>query len=262
VPRVLQQTTDNAGPGLAAALHAAMVALLVNMGAVAGDDNNSNRIDEREALVREIRLRVSETRSYLGKPELDERVLAAVAAVPRHEFVPANQQRFAYDNRPLPIGYDQTISQPSLVAMMTDLLELPEDDCHVLEIGTGSGYQAAILAELCASVHTIEIVEPLASRSAALLQRLGYDNVSVRSGDGFAGWPEAAPFDSIVVTAAAEEAPPPLIEQLRPGGRLVIPLGPAGGVQELVVIDKDADGNLDRRLVFPVRFVPFTRDPE
>jgi len=259
---MLQKTAGHAGPGLAASLQAAAIALLVNMGALADENGNSSRLDERKALVSEIRLRVSETRSYLGKDELDERVLAAVAAVPRHEFIPAGLQRFAYDNRPLPIGYDQTISQPSLVAMMTDLLELPEEDCHVLEIGTGSGYQAAILGELCASVHSIEIVEPLAERSAAVLERLGYDNVSVRSGDGFAGWPEAAPFDSIVVTAAAEEAPPPLIEQLRPGGRLVIPLGPAGGVQELVIIDKDADGNLDRRLVFPVRFVPFTRDPE
>ena len=258
---MLQRQSGNAGSDLAARLPAAALALLLTMGAAAGETGDANRIEEREALVREIRLRVGETRSYLGKAELDERVLAAVAAVPRHAFVPTGLQRFAYDNRPLPIGYDQTISQPSLVAMMTDLLELPDEDCHVLEIGTGSGYQAAILAELCASVHTIEIVEPLARRSSEVLERLGYDNVSVRSGDGFAGWPEAAPFDSIVVTAAAEEAPPPLLEQLRPGGRLVIPLGPAGGVQELVVIDKDADGNLDRREVFPVRFVPFTRDP-
>jgi protein-L-isoaspartate(D-aspartate) O-methyltransferase len=259
---VLQPGSGKVGSRLAATLSAAVLAVMLNMSAVADQNNHPDRSDERDALVSEIRMRVSETRSYLGKEELDERVLAAVAAVPRHEFVPAALQRFAYDNRPLPIGYEQTISQPSLVAMMTDLLELPEEDCHVLEIGTGSGYQAAILAEICTSVHTIEIVEPLAERSASLLKRLGYDNVSVRSGDGFAGWPEAAPFDSIVVTAAAEEAPPPLIEQLRPGGRLVIPLGPAGGVQELVVIDKDADGSLDRRLVFPVRFVPFTRDPD
>ena len=258
---MLLQSIGKSGTGLAVALQSGAITLLLSMNAVANETGDSGRVDERAALVEEIRLRVSETRSYLGKEQLDPRVLAAMAAVPRHEFVPADLRRFAYDNRPLPIGYEQTISQPSLVAMMTDLLELPPDDCHVLEIGTGSGYQAAILAEICASVHTIEIVEPLARRSAALLERLGYDNVSVRSGDGFAGWPEAAPFDSIVVTAAAEEAPPPLIEQLRPGGRLVIPLGPAGGVQELVVIDKDADGQLERRLVFPVRFVPFTRDP-
>jgi len=259
---VLRETAGNAWPDMAAVLYALAIALSLNMTALADNGSSSDRRDERDALVGEIRLRVSETRSYLGKEELDPRVLAAVAAVPRHEFVPANLQRFAYDNRPLPIGYDQTISQPSLVAMMTDLLELPEENCHVLEIGTGSGYQAAILAEICASVHSIEIVEPLAERSAAVLKRLGYDNVSVRSGDGFAGWPEASPFDSIVVTAAAEEPPPPLLEQLRRGGRLVIPLGPAGGVQELVVIDKDTDGNLDRRLVFPVRFVPFTREPD
>ena len=238
----------------------AVATLLIAMSPTASSDTDRYAA-ERAALVAEIKLRVLETRSYLGKSQLDSRVMAAVAKVPRHEFVPTQWAYAAYDNRPLPIGYDQTISQPSLVAMMTDLLALPED-CHVLEIGTGSGYQAAILAEFCSSVHSIEIVQPLARQAGELLERLGYDNVAVKSGDGFAGWPEHAPYDGIIVTAAAEQAPEPLLAQLRPGGRLVIPLGEAGGYQELVVIDKAADGSLSRQPIFPVRFVPFTRDED
>jgi protein-L-isoaspartate(D-aspartate) O-methyltransferase len=225
----------------------------------AGEDAQFSQA--RAELVATIADRVQETRSYLGKSKLDPRVMAAMAAVPRHKFVPKNLQSAAYENRPLPIGHQQTISQPSLVAMMTDLMELPAD-CHVLEVGTGSGYQAAVLAEFCASVHTIEIVAPLGERAAEVLAELGYDNVQVRIGDGFAGWPEHAPYDAVIVTAAATDPPAPLLEQLRPGGRMVIPLGGRWRTQELVVIEKAADGSLSRREVFPVRFVPFTRDED
>lgn len=228
---------------------------------VAATDSEKAYIAARQALVSEIRLRVRENRYFLGKGKLDPRVMDAMAAVPRHEFVPEKMRDLAYENHPLPIGQDQTISQPSLVAMMTDMLELPPDG-RVLEIGTGSGYQAAILAEICASVYSIEIVEPLGLTARAVLERLGYDNVEVLIGDGYAGWPEHAPFDGIIVTAAADETPEPLIEQLKPGGRMVIPLRRAIGFQDLVVIEKDADGTVSQHTVFPVMFVPFTRDSD
>jgi protein-L-isoaspartate(D-aspartate) O-methyltransferase len=185
----------------------------------------------------------------------DARVLAAMRKVPRHLFVPEEVREHAYENRPLPIGEDQTISQPFVVALMTQLLELAPDS-RVLEVGTGSGYQAAILAELAGEVYTIEIVEPLARRADATLRRLGYDKVRVRTGDGYRGWPEAAPFQGIIVTCAPDHVPQPLQEQLAEGGRLVIPVG-ARGDQELVVIGKE-DGKLVRRDVIPVRFVPMT----
>lgn len=194
-----------------------------------------------------------------GRDALDERVLQAMAKVPRHEFVPEAFRARAYENRPLPIGEGQTISQPFIVALMTDLAAVDRDSV-VLEIGTGSGYQAAVLAELAARVHTIEIVEPLGRRAAETLERLGYDNVLVRIGDGYRGWPEAAPFDAIVVTAAPDEVPRPLIEQLAPGGRLVIPVGSPGAVKSLRLIEKDAEGRLTERDVLPVAFVPFTRE--
>lgn len=215
----------------------------------------------RQELVREIGLRVRESRYFLGKSKLDARVMDAMLAVPRHEFVPEDVRHLAYENHPLPIGHDQTISQPSLVAMMTDLLELP-DDARVLEVGTGSGYQAAILGEICTAVYSIEIVEPLGLQARDVLAKLDYDNVEVRIGDGYAGWPEHAPFDGIIVTAAADEAPEPLVEQLKPGGRMVIPLRRMIGFQDLVVIEKDSDGTLSRHTVFPVMFVPFTRDED
>jgi len=225
----------------------------------AGEDKQYNAA--RQALVEQIRLRVRESRYFLGKSKLEDPVIAAVAAVPRHEFVPEDMRHLAYENHPLPIGHDQTISQPSLVAIMTDMLEL-RPDSRVLEVGTGSGYQAAILAEICASVYSIEIVEPLGRQAAALLDRLGYDNVNVRIGDGYAGWPEHAPFDGIIVTAAADEPPEPLVEQLRPGGRMVIPLRRAIGFQDLVIIEKTKDGKVSQHTVFPVMFVPFTRDDD
>ncbi|HEY8520047.1 MAG TPA: protein-L-isoaspartate(D-aspartate) O-methyltransferase [Gammaproteobacteria bacterium] len=214
---------------------------------------------QRDRLVREIERGVLETARFTGRSQLDADVLDAIRRVPRHEFVPEELRPYAYANRPLPIGYDQTISQPYIVALMTDLAAVDADSV-VLEIGTGSGYQAAVLAELAAHVYTIEIVEPLGRRAAETLERLGYDNVTVRIGDGYAGWPERAPFDAIVVTAAPEDVPPPLLEQLRPGGRLVIPVGESRAGQMLQVLTKTATGEIERTDVLPVAFVPFTRD--
>lgn len=192
----------------------------------------------------------------IGVP-LDRRTLDAVAAVDRADFVPADQQPSAYGDSPLPIGYGQTISQPFIVAFMTHLAAVGPHD-KVLEVGTGSGYQAAILSKLAARVFTIEIVDPLAKQAAERLKKRGCSNVEVRSGDGYAGWPEHAPFDAIVVTAAPDEVPPPLLEQLAPGGRLVIPVG--AKEQDLVVIEKAEDGKTTTRSVLPVRFVPLTGD--
>lgn len=186
----------------------------------------------------------------------DPRVLAAMRRVPRHRFVPPDQRPHAYEDRALPIGHGQTISQPYVVAAMTSLARLGPED-RVLEVGTGSGYQAAVLAELVREVYSIEIVEPLAREARETLAALGYDRVRVRAGDGYRGWPEAAPFDAILVTAAAPRVPPALLEQLAPGGRLVIPVDVAGGHQELQVHVRRADG-IEVERVFPVRFVPMT----
>ena len=188
---------------------------------------------------------------------LDGRVLDAMRRVPRHEFVPPAERDQAYDDRPLPIGHGQTISQPYIVALMTDLLAVEPGDA-VFELGTGSGYQAAVLAALGARVHTVEIVAPLAEAAAERLARLGYSGVAPRAGDGYDGWPERAPFDGIVVTAAATHVPPPLVQQLRPGGRMVIPVGPAFMVQQLLLVEKDADGTVRTRALLPVAFVPLT----
>jgi len=190
-----------------------------------------------------------------GRDITNTRVLAVMGKVPRHELVPASLRTQAYNDHPLPIGYDQTISQPFIVAFMTEKLE-PKAKDKVLEIGTGSGYQAAVLAGLVREVYTIEIVEPLARRAEADLKRLGYTNVFVRAGDGYQGWPEAAPFDAIMVTCAPEHVPQPLVNQLREGGRMIIPVGPAGN-QELYVLHKKGD-KVERRAVLPVRFVPMT----
>lgn len=188
----------------------------------------------------------------------DPAVLAAMRAVPRHAFVPAPQDVAAYADRPLPIGHRQTISQPYIVAIMTQLAELESGD-RVLEIGTGSGYQAAVLAEIVDEVYTIEIVAPLAERARATLDALGYDNVRARTGDGYRGWPEAAPFDAILVTAAPPEIPAPLKEQLAVGARLVIPVG--DDWQELRVVTRREDGFAEAT-VFPVRFVPMTGEAQ
>lgn len=212
---------------------------------------------ERRALVREIRNDVAQTSFYIGRSKLDERVMQALATVPRHRFVPDHLQRYAYDNRPLPIGHGQTISQPFIVALMTDLLE-PQPDDVVLEVGTGSGYQAAILSGLVDQVYTIEIIEALADEAGERLQSLGFDNVETRLGDGYFGWEEHAPFDSIIVTAAATHVPPPLIGQLKTGGRMVIPVGSRFTTQWLLLLQKDDDGRIVTRQIAPVRFVPLT----
>jgi protein-L-isoaspartate(D-aspartate) O-methyltransferase len=211
----------------------------------------------RRALVADIVRDFAATAAETGRTRPAPRVLEALERVPRHEFVPPGQRRNAYDNRALPIGYEQTISQPFLVALMTDLLDLEPDD-RVLEVGTGSGYQAALLGELAKEVYSIEIVEPLGLAARETLTRLGYGNVTVRIGDGYAGWPEHAPFDAIVVTAAPERVPPALIEQLKIGGRMVMPLGPENAMQQLMVFARAADGRLDTLRTLPVRFVPMT----
>jgi protein-L-isoaspartate(D-aspartate) O-methyltransferase len=190
-----------------------------------------------------------------GRGITDPAVLRAMAEVPRHEFVPQDFRARAYNDGPLPIGYGQTISQPFIVAFMTERLELRPSD-KVLEIGTGSGYHAAVLSKLVAEVYTIEIVEPLGQRAKADLQRLGYGNVRVRIGDGYRGWPEAAPFDAIIVTSAADRVPQPLIDQLKEGGRMIMPVGPPYA-QDLYLLKKRA-GKLERKAVLPVRFVPMT----
>jgi protein-L-isoaspartate(D-aspartate) O-methyltransferase len=187
----------------------------------------------------------------------DARVLDAMRSVPRHRFVPADLAQFAYDDRPLPIGHGQTISQPYIVAYMSDLLEVRPTH-RVLEIGTGSGYQAAVLGKLANEVYTIEIVPVLAREAAETLKELGFTNVRVREGDGYAGWPDRAPFDRIIVTAAPQEIPQPLIDQLAPGGRLVIPVGQQHDTQWMTVVEKTANGVVQRKTI-PVAFVPFTR---
>jgi protein-L-isoaspartate(D-aspartate) O-methyltransferase len=212
---------------------------------------------QRNRMVEEIAALARDTRFETGRAALSERVMAAMAKVPRHEFVPASQRANAYANRPLPIGLGQTISQPYIVALMTDLMEIRPGD-RVLEVGTGSGYQAAVLSELAGTVYTIEIVEPLGREAAERLKRLGYRNVVARVGDGYQGWPGEAPFDSIMVTAAPREVPQPLIDQLKPGGRLVVPVGDQAAGQSLLLIGKQPDGTVTRRNVLAVRFVPLT----
>ena len=187
----------------------------------------------------------------------DPAVRGALRSVPRHRFVPEVSPELAYADRPLPIGHDQTISQPYIVARMTALVR-PDSADRVLEVGTGSGYQAAVLASIVDSVYTIEIIPDLAASATKRLRRLGYHNVVVRNGDGFDGWPARAPFDAIVVTAAPDAIPPPLLDQLAEGGRMVVPVGPAGGPQDLTLVTND-DGKLTRRTLAPVRFVPFLR---
>lgn len=198
------------------------------------------------------------TRDYVGQDAFGERVLAALAQVPRHYFVPPELQEAAYDNGPLPIGHGQTISQPYIVALMTDLLR-PRPDDVVLEVGTGSGYQTAVLARLVRQVYSLEIVTALATAAASRLRQLGCTNVEVHNSDGYAGWPAHAPYDGIIVTAAAPYIPAALLAQLKPGARLVIPVGEQGGPQELLLVEKGADGAITQRAVLPVAFVPLVQ---
>jgi protein-L-isoaspartate(D-aspartate) O-methyltransferase len=196
------------------------------------------------------------TSGMTGKAVMDPRVKAAIADTPREKFVPRSLVGSAFDNGPLPIGHGQTISQPYIVAIMTDLLELEAEDT-VLEIGTGSGYQAAVLSQICKQVYSMEYVAALAAAAKSRFEKLGYDNIETRSGNGFVGWPEHAPYDGIMVTAAATHIPGPLIEQLKPGGRMVIPVGRPFSYQELKLVTKDQDGGIDVRDILGVAFVPF-----
>jgi protein-L-isoaspartate(D-aspartate) O-methyltransferase len=235
---------------------AAIGALLLAMEAQAeaADPYVAARLD----MVRTIEVIARDAGGGATPTMLDAGVLDAMRRVPRHAFVPVELRNLAYDDRPLPIGYGQTVSEPYIVALMTDLLRLPRRG-RALEIGTGSGYQAAVLAELGHQVYTIEIVPALAEQAAKRLSELGYATVHVRRGDGYFGWPEAAPFDAIVVTAAATQIPPPLLEQLKPGGRMVIPVGATFLVQQLMLIEKLPDGTIRTEALLPVAFVALTR---
>ena len=208
----------------------------------------TERLEDRSRMV---------SRQIEARAVKDLNVLKAMRVVPRHAFVRSREQRYAYADYPLPIGYDQTISQPYIVAFMTEALQL-DPNSVVFEVGTGSGYQAAVCAEICREVYTIEIVEELAKSAKKRLKELGYPNVFVKAGDAFFGWPEHAPFDAIIGTAAAGRIPDPLIEQLKPGGRMILPYGSPYGFQYLVLITKDKDGKLQSKNVMPVRFVPMT----
>lgn len=215
--------------------------------------------DARKRLIDEIRKQFSQIEQETGLALNGDRVFSAMTHVPRHAFIPETEIDFAYLNRPLPIGFAQTISQPLIVALMTALADVEKPDT-VLEVGTGSGYQAAILGELAGQVYSVEIVEPLGLQAAETLKSLGYRNVHTKIGDGHAGWLEHAPYDAIVVTAAPDRIPAALVEQLKPGGRLVIPVGE--GTQDLLVVEKQADGTTRQHDVIPVRFVPLTGEAD
>ena len=226
----------------------------------APSDGKDRSRSARRRLLEEIAREARETGAWTGRPAFAQRVMGAIAAVPREEFAAFGPTEAAYVNAPYAIGYGQTISQPYIVALMTDFLD-PAANHVVLEIGTGSGYQAAVLSLLVRRVYSIEIVAPLAAAAGARLARLGYDNVEVRQGDGARGWPEHAPYDGIIVTAAAPEVPPALVAQLRPGGRMVIPLGYPGESQMLVLVTRDVDGRVTQRDLLAVAFVPLTGEP-
>lgn len=211
----------------------------------------------REEMIAAIEGHAQSAPGALQDGTIDPAVLNAMRQVPRDAFVPEDVKALAYDDTPLPIGYSQTISQPFIVALMTDLLDVGPDDT-VLEIGTGSGYQAAVLSPLVDRVYSIEIVPELGERAAASLEEQGFENVETRVADGYYGWPEAAPFDGIVVTAAAGQIPPPLVEQLEPGGRIIIPIGTPFSAQMLMLVEKQEDGSITTRQILPVQFVPFT----
>jgi len=212
---------------------------------------------ERIEMIQQIQQDAYYARRTLGRDHFDKRVLNAMEKVPRHEFVPSSLKAVAYLNQPLPIGHGQTISQPYIVALMTDLMKLEREN-RVLEVGTGSGYQAAVLAELVTEVFTIEIIEELADSARERLKHLGYGSVKVKTGDGYFGWKEKAPFDSIIVTAASGHVPPPLVAQLKPGGRIIIPVGSIYQVQMLTIVSKDNKGAITTEQVMPVLFVPLT----
>jgi protein-L-isoaspartate(D-aspartate) O-methyltransferase len=210
---------------------------------------------QRARMVAEVEATYADTRAETGLAAMSPAVRAAMGKVERHRLIPQSQLGAAYRNHPLPIGNGQTISQPYIVALSTDLLKI-DSKSTVLDIGTGSGYQAAVLAEIASRVYSIEIIDSLGKAAAKRLEELGYGNIEVKIGDGYQGWPEKAPFDAIVVTAAAPRVPPALIDQLKPGGRMVIPIGGEGEIQYLKLLTKRADGGYDEKRVLPVRFVP------
>jgi len=224
-----------------------------------GAENAAAIRAEKRELFEEIEAEAAATAQWTGLNAFDPHIMEAMARVPRHEFVPPDERPYAWLNRPLPIGHRQTISQPYIVALMTNFLQ-PEPDHVVFEVGTGSGYQAAVLSELVSKVYSVELDPALAQSAAERLKRLGYDNIEVRAGDGAAGWPEHSPFDGIIVTAAAPNIPPALVEQLKAGGRMIIPVDAAVG-QELVVLHKTEDGRVETRSVLPVAFVPLRAPP-
>jgi protein-L-isoaspartate(D-aspartate) O-methyltransferase len=240
---------------ISSALATILLMLVGVTGAVAAESYE----EQRQQLMDEIRRDVQRTSREIGRARLDDRVMEVMATVPRHEFVPVEQRRYAYQNRPLPIGYGQTISQPYIVAIMTDLLGLERGD-RVLEVGTGSGYQAAVLAGMVTEVYTMEIIPELGREVAERLESLGYKEITTRIGDGYFGWEDHAPFDGILVTAAAAHIPPPLVRQLKPGGRMVIPVGGPFRVQQLTMVEKSATGEVTTRQLLPVAFVPLTGD--
>ena len=233
-----------------------LLVLMLSVPAGAAPDTD-RYAGKRQQMVEEIAADARRLVRRIDKDSVSDHVMHAMATVPRHRFVPAEERHNAYENRPLPIGYGQTISQPYIVALMTDLLQ-PRPDHRVLEIGTGSGYQAAVLSKLVDQVYSIEIIEPLATRATGVLKDLGYNNVTTRVADGYDGWPEHAPFDGIIVTAAISHIPPPLIRQLKKGGTMVIPVGTRFQTQQLTLVQKDHDGNITTRQIIPVIFVPFT----
>jgi len=222
---------------------------------VLGDSEAQDYAAQRSRMVSEVEAMYAETRSETGLPAMSPAVRAAMGKVERHRLVPAGEASRAYRNHPLPIGSGQTISQPYIVALSTDLLN-PKPSDVILEVGTGSGYQAAVLAEIVSRVYSIELIASLGDAARRRLEELRYGNIEVRIGDGYKGWPEKAPFDGIVVTAAAPRVPQALIDQLKPGGRMVIPVGGAGEIQVLKLLVKRADGGVDEKRVLPVRFVP------
>jgi protein-L-isoaspartate(D-aspartate) O-methyltransferase len=258
-PAIAPQARGTASfPGWGKVLLCATAAVLL-CGAAGDGPSETALAAQREAMVQTIARMTAGARAKDVR-QIDRAVLDAMRAVPRHRLVPPEEAAHAYENRPLPIGHEQTISQPFIVALMTHVLA-PRADHVVLEVGTGSGYQAAVLSRLVRQVYTIEIVPQLARQAADRLSDLGYRNITVRQGDGYAGWPEHAPFDGIIVTAGAERIPEPLLAQLKRGGRMVIPLGPSTD-QQLVLVTKSSEGRISREVLLPVRFVPFTREAQ
>jgi len=252
----MKQTRQRKKTGFILLISLAFILLFISISLLASSMED-HYMQKRQQMVHLIEQDVLQTSQYLNTEALDPKVLQVINTVPRHKFVIPETLEDAYQNTPLPIGYGQTISQPYIVAVMTDLLKLSATD-SVLEIGTGSGYQAAVLSELVEHVYSIEIIEPLGKQAEQRFKELGYKNISTRIADGYYGWEEHAPFDAIIVTAAGTHIPHTLIEQLKPGGRMMIPVGSNFMTQQLLLISKDNDGQLQTQQILPVRFVPLT----